>query len=138
MKKILLFFSFLMLINLYALDCKNAYSTADTNECENLKYIQADKKLNETYKKLISKLDPEAKELLKKAQKAWIVYRDSNADFNAVPPPCDFVFFTNFIGDSSIDTSLGFVAHKYPNTFFLSNPHNIEAINVFPIVNGEL
>lgn len=83
MKKILLFFSFLMLINLYALDCKNAYSTADMNECENLKYIQADKKLNETYKKLISKLDPEAKELLKKAQKAWIVYRDSNADFNA-------------------------------------------------------
>ena len=41
-------------------------------------YIEADKKLNEAYKKLSAKLDMEGRKLLKDAQLAWIKARNQN------------------------------------------------------------
>ncbi len=45
---------------------------------------KADKALNATYKKPMAKLDDKiAKEKLKKERRAWISYRDANAEFSA-------------------------------------------------------
>jgi uncharacterized protein YecT (DUF1311 family) len=69
--------------SLLALNCQNATTTVEMKECASADLQKADKALNTTYKKLMAKLDEIAKEKLKKAQKAWIVYRDANAEFSA-------------------------------------------------------
>jgi uncharacterized protein YecT (DUF1311 family) len=69
--------------SLLALNCQNATTTVEMKECASADLQKADKALNATYKKLMAKLDEIAKEKLKKAQKAWIVYRDANAEFSA-------------------------------------------------------
>lgn len=43
----------------------------------------ADKKLNVVYKKVMATLDEEGQAALKKAQRAWLVYRDAEAEFQA-------------------------------------------------------
>ena len=43
----------------------------------------ADATLNKVYKQLIGKLDDEGKEKLKIAQRAWVQFRDAQADFEA-------------------------------------------------------
>jgi uncharacterized protein YecT (DUF1311 family) len=68
----------------FALDCQNATATMELKECASADLQKADKALNATYKKLMAKLDDKiAKEKLKKAQRAWIAYRDANAEFSA-------------------------------------------------------
>ncbi|MCT7573563.1 lysozyme inhibitor LprI family protein [Aliarcobacter butzleri] len=85
MKKIVLTLISTALITTYSysLDCINAIDTYSLKECANIDYEKADKKLNETYKKVMSTLDDEGKELLKISQRAWIVFRDSNARFQS-------------------------------------------------------
>ena len=46
-------------------------------------FKKADKELNEVYAKVIGVLDDEAKEWLKKSQRAWLAYRDAEAAFRA-------------------------------------------------------
>ena len=46
--------------------------------CLNKVYQEADKELNENYKKLSSKLDGEGKKILKSGQFSWIEERNSN------------------------------------------------------------
>ena len=46
-------------------------------------FKKADKELNEVYAKVLANLDDEAKENLKKAQRAWIAWRDAEAAFRA-------------------------------------------------------
>ena len=53
----------------------------NTEAAENFK--KADKELNEVYAKVLANLDDEAKENLKKAQRAWVAWRDAEADFRA-------------------------------------------------------
>jgi len=53
----------------------------NTEAAENFK--KADKELNEVYAKVLANLDDEAKENLKRAQRAWVVWRDAEAIFRA-------------------------------------------------------
>ena len=65
-------------------DCyKKALSTWDNANCNYKAYDFYSKKLNAAYKKLIHKLPKEEQDRLKKAQKAWIKYRDLECDFEA-------------------------------------------------------
>jgi uncharacterized protein YecT (DUF1311 family) len=47
--------------------------------------MRQDARLNENYKKLISKLPTERKNALVEAQRAWIKFRDANCGFYADP-----------------------------------------------------
>lgn len=46
-------------------------------------FKKADKELNEVYAKVLANLDEEAKENLKKSQRAWVAWRDAEAVFRA-------------------------------------------------------
>jgi uncharacterized protein YecT (DUF1311 family) len=74
-------------------DCKNAQTQQDMNYCSEMDFEKADKELNAVYKKaMASQVDldkqsagfnPEyvgAAKALKKAQRAWIDYRDGQCE----------------------------------------------------------
>lgn len=69
--------------NAYAekIDCKKASDQNSLNRCADLSYQAADKKLNETYGKLLAKVSPQGKPRLQKAERAWVAYRDAQCDF---------------------------------------------------------
>ena len=46
-------------------------------------FTKADKELNAVYAKVLEVLDDVAKEKLKRSQRAWVVFRDAEADFRA-------------------------------------------------------
>lgn len=56
----------------------------DLNVCAERAYQQADGALNGAYHRLMNKLDPAGKEKLRKAQKAWLGYRDAQCVFNTM------------------------------------------------------
>lgn len=75
------------------LDCSNQQTQADMTQCAYLDFEEADKKLNAVYKKAMAsqvESDKQAEELgtqdvtavkaLKKAQRAWIDYRDGHCE----------------------------------------------------------
>ena len=75
------------------LDCANAMSQADMNQCSYMDFEKADKALNAVYKEALAsaaEADKQAAEMgpdyvgavkaLKKAQRAWIDYRDGHCD----------------------------------------------------------
>lgn len=75
------------------IDCANAMTQADMNQCAYLDFEKADKELNRVYKQALvdqTRADKEAAEMneayvgavkaLKKAQRAWIDYRDGHCD----------------------------------------------------------
>lgn len=49
--------------------------TANTRNCYSTAYPKMDKRLNEVYRELMSKLPPEKQAFLKEAQKKWLAYR---------------------------------------------------------------
>jgi len=61
----------------------DAQSQAEMNMCWGKEYKAADARLNEAYRQFMAKLNDEEKAQLKKAQLAWITYRDANCDFVA-------------------------------------------------------
>lgn len=74
-------------------DCANAMTQADLNQCAYLDFEKADKELNAVYKQAMEaqrEMDKEAAEIgpayvgavnaLKKAQRAWIDYRDGHCE----------------------------------------------------------
>jgi uncharacterized protein YecT (DUF1311 family) len=63
--------------------CADAQSQAEMNMCWGKEYKAADARLNEAYRRFMAKLNDEEKAQLKKAQLAWITYRDANCDFVA-------------------------------------------------------
>jgi uncharacterized protein YecT (DUF1311 family) len=78
-----------LLLGLSAAGMAHANSSCDkpTNDfdglyCLNKVYIEADKELNENYKKLVSKLDTSGKSALKTGQLAWIRERNSSCSKN--------------------------------------------------------
>lgn len=86
MKKLFMstLFAFAVTHDAFALDCQNASTTVEMRECASADLQKADKALNATYKKLMAKLDDKiAKDKLKKSQRAWIAFRDANAEFSA-------------------------------------------------------
>jgi uncharacterized protein YecT (DUF1311 family) len=62
-------------------DCANAGTQAELNSCTAKQYQAADKKLNETYQNALKRAVPAQRELLKKAQIAWIALRDADCAF---------------------------------------------------------
>ena len=92
------------------IDCKNASDQSSLNHCADLDYQAADKKLNDTYSKLLKKVSPsirmafilppwpasvatvryqarvQGKPRLQKAERAWVVYRDAQCEFLTSSP----------------------------------------------------
>lgn len=66
-------------------DCANAVTQGEMNQCAAQQYKAADKELNDLYKQITTRLkdDPKAKQLLVKAQRAWIDFRDAECEFSA-------------------------------------------------------
>ncbi len=67
----------------YAVDCGDLVTQAQINQCAFDMYDEADELLNQTYKQVMAKLDPNRQTALKKAQRAWIKYRDSHCESEA-------------------------------------------------------
>ncbi|MBW4672738.1 MAG: lysozyme inhibitor LprI family protein [Desmonostoc geniculatum HA4340-LM1] len=63
------------------LNCNNAQTQTQINECSRLSYQNADKKLNAAYQQLLPKLDRTRKQKLIVAQQAWIKFRDTTCEF---------------------------------------------------------
>ena len=60
---------------------KKDSTTAGMNNCSNAAYKEWDILLNNVYKKLINKLNKDAKTALKSSQREWIKYRDVEFKF---------------------------------------------------------
>lgn len=60
-----------------------AQSQAEMNQEAAANFEKADKELNVVYKRLASKIDKESQEKLKTTQKAWVAFRDAEADLIA-------------------------------------------------------
>jgi len=65
----------------YAVDCNNAMTQADINQCAGAEYKKSDVQLNKVYKQVIGKVDPSQQLQLKTAQNAWIKFRDADCAF---------------------------------------------------------
>ncbi|MEH1845758.1 MAG: lysozyme inhibitor LprI family protein [Nostoc sp.] len=63
------------------LNCNNAQTQAGINECTELFYQNADKKLNRVYQQLLPTLESYRKQKLIAAQVASIKFRDTNCEF---------------------------------------------------------
>ncbi|BAY27328.1 hypothetical protein NIES2100_71510 [Calothrix sp. NIES-2100] len=63
------------------LNCNNAQSQAEINQCAQISYQNADKKLNQAYKQLLPTLSSSRKQKLITAQQAWIKFRDTSCQF---------------------------------------------------------
>lgn len=61
----------------------HAQSQQEMNAAAAESFKKADKELNEVYAKVLANLDDEAKENLKRAQRAWVAWRDAEAVFRA-------------------------------------------------------
>ena len=64
-------------------NCKD-YTSLSTHamlQCGDQELQRYDRQLNSAYKQLIHKLPPEERTRLKKAEKAWIAYRDLECNF---------------------------------------------------------
>ncbi|UVL82370.1 lysozyme inhibitor LprI family protein [Pseudomonas sp. B21-028] len=66
-------------------DCANATTQGEMNQCAAQEKNAADNELNSLYKQITARLkdNPEAKQSLVKAQRAWIGFRDAECTFSA-------------------------------------------------------
>src|SRR5690606_35656024 len=71
----------LLSANALAEECANATTQLEMNTCTAHQYQAADKKLNQTYQAAIKRAEAPQRELLKKAQQAWIALRDADCNF---------------------------------------------------------
>ncbi|KVJ37277.1 lysozyme inhibitor LprI family protein [Enterobacter cloacae] len=62
-------------------ECDNATTQLELNTCSAQQYQAADKKLNQTYQSAIKRAAALQRDLLKKAQQAWIALRDADCNF---------------------------------------------------------
>ncbi|MER1634816.1 lysozyme inhibitor LprI family protein [Enterobacter cloacae] len=62
-------------------ECDNATTQLKLNTCSAQQYQAADKKLNQTYQSAIKRAAAPQRDLLKKAQQAWIALRDADCNF---------------------------------------------------------
>ncbi len=66
-----------------AIDCENAMDTYSMKICASQRLDKEDKRLNDLYGKLMKKNDKVGQAKLKKAQRAWIGYRDGECSYAA-------------------------------------------------------
>ena len=71
----------LLSANALADECANASTQLELNTCTAQQYQAADKKLNQTYQAAIKRAAAPQRDLLKKAQQAWIALRDADCTF---------------------------------------------------------
>lgn len=79
--------------NTYAFDCTNITASAQIDDCSKIEKESADKKLNQSYTKLIARIkeqyvpSPEMGERylskLKNSQRAWLTLRDTNCELES-------------------------------------------------------
>ena len=83
MKTIL--FPLLILLAICALPLASAHAQtqAEMNSQAFAEFKKADAELNKVYAQVIAKLDAEGKEKLKVAQRAWVAFRDAQAEVDA-------------------------------------------------------
>lgn len=81
MKSFPLFSACLFLFSLTSVGSAQSQQEMNAKASEGFK--KADKELNEVYAKVLGVLDDGAKERLKKSQRAWVAFRDAEADFRA-------------------------------------------------------
>ncbi|MBU7585439.1 MAG: lysozyme inhibitor LprI family protein [Nostoc sp. TH1S01] len=62
-------------------NCNDPQTQSEINICSQLSYQDADKKLNQAYKKLLAKLSKSRQQKLIAAQVAWIKFRDASCEF---------------------------------------------------------
>lgn len=63
--------------------CPEAVTIVEMRECLDERYAQANRELNRAYTQLRSKLDTPRQATLRDAQRAWIAFRDTSAEFEA-------------------------------------------------------
>lgn len=61
--------------------CDNATTNVQLQDCQAAAYQAADARLNASYAQLLKLLDEEGRRKLRTAQKAWLAFRDANAEF---------------------------------------------------------
>lgn len=85
MLKIIVLISILVLSisQALAIDCQNAVTQLDINQCANSDYKKADTELNRIYKQVLAKTPATQRSLLKSAQLTWIKYRDADCTFQS-------------------------------------------------------
>jgi uncharacterized protein YecT (DUF1311 family) len=67
----------------FALDCKNAVSTPEINECASVEQKKVEDKLNKVYQQVIKSIgEADTRKALVEAQRAWVQFRE--ADCKAV------------------------------------------------------
>jgi uncharacterized protein YecT (DUF1311 family) len=64
-------------------ECENAVTTAAMRTCEASRYATAQQELDAAYQRLMEHLDDGQKQKLRTSQRAWLGFRDANADFQA-------------------------------------------------------
>ena len=71
------------------LDCKDAITTPDINQCAQTEFESVEKKLNETYRRVLKSLNKPDEEIVSyseikrgliEAQKAWVSFRQKDCD----------------------------------------------------------
>jgi uncharacterized protein YecT (DUF1311 family) len=67
------------------LNCNNPGSNVEYKECAHRAYEQADRRLNQVYQQLRSKLSGAERKQLADAELAWIQFRDQNCSFEVYP-----------------------------------------------------
>jgi uncharacterized protein YecT (DUF1311 family) len=64
---------------------KSNGNTAGMSDCISAETTRQDARLNENYKRLMSKLSAKRKNALQAAQRAWVKFRDTNCSFYSDP-----------------------------------------------------
>ena len=74
--------AFLTLVtgNAVKAQCENAKSTLQINECLTKELKKADAEVGRLYDLTMKKLQPDDAALLRKAQRAWLAYRDAHCE----------------------------------------------------------
>jgi uncharacterized protein YecT (DUF1311 family) len=60
--------------------CRSGSSNAQISQCFSAAYRDADKKLNDVYRRVLATLGPEDQKALQAAQLLWIHFRDANCE----------------------------------------------------------
>jgi uncharacterized protein YecT (DUF1311 family) len=63
--------------------CDKASSQAEINACSAERYQAADREMNETYRRLQARVRGKSRELLTRAQKAWVRFRDFECELES-------------------------------------------------------
>ena len=64
-------------------DCNNAMAQNDMNICADRDFHKADAVLNKTYQDTIKGMDAHTLDLLRKAQRAWVAFRDGECTYES-------------------------------------------------------